>query len=285
MRLTTQHKRDIYIAVLQPFYKDVMIALAIMAEELDGTEFVHSIFDEQPLDVDQQLNALAHINGMSNPAGVHTQIINLHTCAILKELLASQFGRDLHSAGAHARLDSDTIALYKVKGGPEAVRKHLFVLGHYFCNGYAMHQGVITKEWATALTEGRFKQLAETDTDVPDNLRSAFATMPPAYPNSTNIYIPTIPSIWEKFGKKELCINYLKAASMALHMHKAMELVLKAGTYKKLLTTMPTLRTIIPDYIHTAAGAEAPSKQADTLDVDMQVVTNALTTKRLQGLI
>ena len=55
MRLNQEHKNMIYAAVITPFTEDVAKAYHALADKVNGTDFVHKMFDHEKIDISETL--------------------------------------------------------------------------------------------------------------------------------------------------------------------------------------------------------------------------------------
>ena len=96
--------------------------------------------------------------------------------------------------------------------------------------------------------------------------------------------------LWEKIGAGDEAANIWTTLKVALNMHRTLKKVLRVTTYKKLLETMPQLKSIIPAYIHAEEEASKERKRVVSApvvkeEIDVTSAAQALTIKRLQGQI
>lgn len=289
MRLTNQHKRDIYAAVMEPFIRDIRVAYATLAHKVHETEFVHKFFDAEKPDIDRPLEKMQKFYGATTLS--HTakrQEIFVYTGNIAREFL---YSNDL--LPRYCQQPTNTLC-----DGPA---QNLI----YFDNGLecakkvsraetgpiqtAAHTGALLKEWPEHLCDPKnFEKLIQMDTRIPEEFKQKLleASLNRCYNNA--LFIPCIPTLWEKIGAGDEAANIWNTLKVALNMHRTLSKVLQATTYKKLLDTMPQLRSFIPAYIH--AGEEASKKRTRATStptsqevIDVTKAAHALVAKRLQG--
>lgn len=289
MRLTTQHKRDIYAAVMEPFVRDIRVAYAALAHKIHETDFIHKLFDAEKPDIDQHLKELQKFYGTEAIShAAKRQEIFTYTGNIAREFL---YSNDLIPQHHHMRSS--------LSNGP-AQNLIYFNNGLEYSKGTersetgptqaAAHTGALLKEWYSHLRDPKnFEELIRMDTHIPEefkqNLLEASVNM---HHHVSALFIPCIPTLWEKIGAGDEAANIWTTLKVALNMHRTLSKVLQVTTYKKLLGTMPQLRSIIPTYIHAAEEASkkrthgtSTSVKKETIDVAS--AAQALTIKRLQG--
>lgn len=291
MRLTNQHKRDIYAAVMNPFVRDIRVAYAALAHKIHSTEFIHKLFDAEKPDIDQHLDEIKNFYGVDavNYAAKR-QYIYTYTGNIAREFL---YRNDL--IPQHHQIYS------YITDGP-AQNLTYFDNGLEYAKGLnraetgptqsAAHWGPVLKEWHERLCDpNNFKNLIQMDTRIPEEFKEKLlgVSLQRNYHNS-GLYIPCIPMLWEKIGAGDEAANIWTTLKIALNMHRTLEKVLRVTTYKKLLETMPQLKSVIPAYIHAEEEASKARKRVVSApvvkeEIDVTSAAQALTIKRLQGQI
>lgn len=293
MRLTNQHKRDIYAAVMNPFVRDIRVAYATLAHKIHNTEFVHKFFDAEKPDIDQHLNEIQNFYGVDavNYAAKR-QFINVYTGKIAHEFL---YRNDL--IPQHHQIYS------YITDGP-AQNLIYFDNGLEYAKGLnrsetgptqsAAHWGAVLKEWNEYLRDpNNFKSLIQMDTRIPEEFKKGLLEISLQrnyHHHNSGLYIPCIPMLWEKVGAGDEAAHIWTTLKVALNMHRTLAKVLRVTTYKKLLDTMPQLKSVIPAYIHAEEEASKERKRAAAApvvkeEIDVTSAAQALTIKRLQGQI
>ena len=290
MRLSNQHKRDIYAAVMEPFVRDIRVAYATLAHKVHETEFVHKLFDAEKPDIDQHLNELQNFYGvdMINHTAKRQEIFT-YTGNIAREFL---YSNDL--IPQHHRMRSS------LNDGP-AQDLIYFDNGLEYSKGAnrsetgptqaAAHTGALLKEWCSHLRDPKnFEELIRMDTRIPDEFKQTLLEAPlqSRYYHGSALLIPCIPTLWEKTGAGDEAANIWTTLKVAINMHRTLSKVLQVTTYKKLLDTMPQLKSIIPAYIHAAEEASKERTRAAPTPIEKETIdvagaAQALTIKRLQG--
>ncbi len=280
MRLNQAHKNMIYAAVMTPFAEDVAKACRELADKINNTDFAHKIFDHEKIDVPEALQTLKNYHGIDlNNSHICKQEICLGLGALLYDILYCNpftygYGRVTNPL---PRGESPTLVTSE--------------------NRSAYHTGVVYKDWAEKLKDPHnFTNTIEGDPDIPDELKETVTGA--KYSGHTfegRLNIPCIPALWEKAGARAEATQVLKAIHTLRTMHSTMCTVLGVTTYKRLIDTMPQLKSIIPAEIHAAAETEkqrreeerkARKEKAPAAPVEppsFSAAAQALTIKRLQG--
>lgn len=280
MRLNQAHKNMIYAAVITPFAEDVAKAYHALADKVNGTDFVHKMFDHEKIDISETLLTLKDYHGIDlNNSRICNQEICLGLGTLLYDIL-------YHNPYTH---DCGRISNSLPRGKfPTLLTSE---------NRSAYHTGVIRNDWVEKLKDSHnFASTIEHDPNIPDELKETVTgTKYSGYAFEGHLNIPCIPALWEKTGARAEVTQVLKAIHTLRTMHNTMCTVLKATTYKKLIDTMPQLKSIIPAEIHAATETEkqrreekrkARKEKAPTAPVEppsFSAAAQALTIKRLQG--
>lgn len=291
MRLTNRHKRDIYAAVMGPFTRDIRVAYAALAHKVHNTDFVHKFFDAEKPDIDTHLKALQNLHGIDvvGPV-VKRQDIYTYTGDLTRQFL---YCNDLIPQQHQMRN-------YICDGPSQKLT--------YFDNGFeyakgvnradtgptqtAAHTGALLKEWYDYLRDPKnFEKLIRMDTRIPEEFKGTLLEVTlNGYYRDISLHIPCIPMLWEKAGAGDEAANIWTALKVALNMHQTLCKVLRVTTYKRLLETMPQLKSVIPAYIHAEEEASKERKHVASSpitkeEIDVASAARALTIKRLQGQI
>ena len=280
MRLNQAHKNMIYAAVIAPFTEDVAKALHGLADKINGTDFVHKIFDHEKIDISETLLTLKDYHGIDiNNSHICKQEICLGLGALLYDILYRNPYTYDYNRITRALPHGEFPALATSE------------------NRSAYHTGVVRNDWVEKLKDSRnFASTIECDPDIPDELKETVTgAKHSGHTFEGRLNIPCIPALWEKAGARAEATQVLKAIHTLRTMHSTMCTVLKATTYKKLIDTMPQLKSIIPAEIHAAAETEkqrreeereARKEKAPAAPVEppsFSAAAQALTIKRLQG--
>ena len=280
MRLNQAHKNMIYAAVMTPFAEDVAKACRGLADKVNNTDFIHKIFDHEKIDISETLLTLKDYYGIDlNNSHICKQEICLGLGALLYDILyrnpyTHDYGRVTRPL---PRGEFPTLATSE--------------------NRSAYHTGIVRNDWVEKLKDSRnFASTIECDPDIPDELKETVTgTKYSGHTFEGRLNIPCIPALWEKAGARAEATQVLKAIHTLRTMHSTMCTVLGVTTYKKLIDTMPQLKSIIPAEIHAAAEDEkqrreeerkARKEKAPTAPVEppsFSAAAQALTIKRLQG--
>lgn len=280
MRLNQTHKALIYAAVMAPFAEDVAKACHELADKINNTDFIHKMFDHEKIDITETLQTLKDYHGIDfNNSRIRNQEICLGLGRMLHDIIyrnpyAHNCGRITNSL---PRGDFVTLATSEKRS--------------------AYHTGVVKNDWAEKLKDPRhFASTIESDPNIPDDLKEIItSTKYSGYTFEGRLNMPCIPALWEKTGAQAEITQVLKAIHTLRTMHSTMCTVLGVTTYKKLIDTMPQLKSIIPAEIHAAAETEkqrreeerkareekAPAAPKET--PNLSAAAQALTIKRLQG--
>jgi hypothetical protein len=290
MRLTAQHKRDIYVTVMEPFVRDIRIAYATLAHKIHDTNFVHKFFDAEKPDIDQHIAKIQEFEGVDTLSHcVKHQDIAVYTGDITRIFMGAHDLLPQHHRMRNYISDNSTQSLTYFAGGLECAKDSSPAgIG---ATRSAMHTGAVLKDWVAYLREPKnFERTIQMDARIPEEFKAKLLSVDLQRHYRASVYIPCIPSLWEKVGAGDEAANIWTALKVALTMHQTLFKVLQATTYKKLLETMPQLKSIIPAYIHAAEASEkerkrVPSPPATKEDIDVTSAAQALTLKRLQGQI
>ena len=279
MHLNKAYKNAIYTAVMVPFVEDVVKAHHGLADKINNTEFVHKIFDCEKIDLSETLQTLSGYHGIDlNNSRVSRQEV----CLGLGNLLFDVVYRNPY-ADSYNRITRPL---------PRGEFPALMT-----SEGYnACHTGIVRNYWAEALEDSsNFAHTIDYDPDIPDELKANIKKAKnQKYDLKNMLNIPCIPALWEKAGARAEAAQVLKTIQTLRNMHNTMCEVLEATTYKKLLDTMPQLKSIIPAEIHAAAEAEKQRREERKTDKEkapappketpsFSAAAQALTIKRLQG--
>ena len=291
MRLTNQHKRDIYAAVMNPFVRDIRVAYATLAHKVHNTTFVHKLFDAEKPDIDRHLKEIQDFHGVDTISHVaKRQEILTYTGNLAREFLSRndlipqhhQMGKYINDSVAQNLIYFDNGLEYS-KGVNRADTGPIQA---------ATHSGAILKEWYEYLRDPKnFEKLIQMDTRIPEEFKETLLEVNlQGHFRGNNLYIPCIPMLWEKADAGDEAANIWTALKVALNMHRTIYKVLQVTTYKKLLDTMPQLKTIIPAYIHAEEESSKERKRVSPVpvekeEIDVTSAAQALTIKRLQGQI
>lgn len=291
MRLTNQHKRDIYAAVMDPFVRDIRVAYATLAHKVHNTDFVHKFFDAEKPDIDKYLKEIQSFHGVdmvghvAKRQDIHTYTGDLAREFLYRNDLIPQY-HQMHSYicdGASQNLTYFDNGLEYAKGVNRAATGPTQA---------AAHTGALLKEWYEYLRDPKnFEKLIRMDTRIPEEFKETLLEVSlNGFYRGSSLHIPCIPMLWEKVGAGDEAANIWTALKVALNMHRTLYKVLQVTTYKRLLETMPQLRSIIPTYIHAEEEASKERKRVASTpivkeEIDVASAAQALTIKRLQGQI
>lgn len=291
MRLTNQHKRDIYAAVMDPFVRDIRIAYATLAHKVHETDFVYKLFDAEKPDIDKHLREIQKFHGVDMVGHItKRQDIHVYTGNIAHEFMYCN-----HLIPQHHQMDAyicdgpSQNLIYFDNGLEYAKGVHRAATGPIRA---AAHTGALLKDWYDRLRDPKkFEKLIQTDTRIPEEFkRTLLETTLQNYYHGSSLHIPCIPMLWDKAGAGGEAANIWTTLKVALNMHRTMHKVLQVTTYKRLLETMPQLKSVIPTYIHAEEEASKERKRVASTpivkeEIDVTSAAQALTIKRLQGQI
>ncbi len=280
MRLNQTHKNMIYAAVIAPFAEDVAKACRDLGDKVNNTDFIHKMFDHEKIDVSDALQTLKDYHGIDLN---NSRICNQEICLGLGNLLYDIIYRNpyTHDCGRISnslpRGDSPSLMTSEKRS--------------------AYHTGVVKNDWVEKLKDSRnFASTIEHDPNIPDELKETVTGIKySGYTFEGRLNIPCIPALWEKTGARAEVTHVLKAIHTLRTMHNTMCTVLGVTTYKKLIDTMPQLKSIIPAEIHAAAETEKQRREEERKarkentptaakeTPNFSAAAQALTVKRLQG--
>lgn len=272
----------IYAAVIAPFAEDVGKACVALADKLNDTDFIHKMFDHEKIDITETLQTLKDYHG-----------IDFNNSRICKQEICLGLGRMLHDIIYRNPYTHDYGRI------TNSLPRGDFVTLMTSERRSAHHTGVVKSDWVEKLKNARnFASTIESDPNIPDELKEIITgTGYSGYTFEGRINMPCIPALWEKTGAQAEVTQVLKAIHTLRTMHSTMCTVLKVTTYKKLIDTMPQLKSIIPAEIHAAAEEEKQRREeerkarkekapaAPTEPPSFSAAAQALTIKRLQGQI
>lgn len=291
MRLNNQHKRDIYAAVMNPFVRDIRVAYATLAHKVHNTDFVYKLFDAEKPDIDQHLNEIQAFYGVDTVSHIaKRQEILTYTGNIAREFLYSNDLIPQYHQMRNYICDGPAQNLIYFDNGLEYSKGiHRAETGPTQATA---HTGALLKEWYDYLRDPKnFEKLIWMDTRIPEEFKEKLLKVSlQGHYRGSSLYIPCIPMLWEKIGAGDEAANIWTALKVALNMHRTIYKVLQVTTYKRLLETMPQLKSIIPAYIHAEEEASKERKRVASAPVEKEVIdvasaAQALTIKRLQGQI
>ena len=280
MRLNITHKNMIYAAVMVPFAEDVAKACRELADKINNTDFVHKMFGHEKIDVSESLQTLKNYHGIDlNNAHICNQEVCLGIGRLLHDIIyRNPYTHDYgYVTNSLPRGDFPTLVTSEKRS--------------------AYHTGVVHKDWVEKLKDSHnFTSTIESDPDIPDELKANITDAKySGYSFEGRLNIPCVPALWDKTGARAEAAQVLKAIHTLRTMHNTMCSILQATTYKKLIDTMPQLKSIIPAEIHAAAEDEkqrreeerkARKNKAPAAPVEppsFSAAAQALTIKRLQG--
>lgn len=280
MRLNQAHKNMIYAAVIAPFAEDVAKACRDLGDKIGNTDFVHKMFDHEKIDITETFQTLKDYHGIDFN---NSRICNQEICLGLGNLLYDIIYRNpyTHNCGR--------ISNSLPRGGFPSLMTNE--------KRSAYHTGVVKNDWVEKLKDSRnFTSTIESDPDIPDELKANITdTKYSEYSFEGRLIIPCVPALWGKTGARAEAAQVLKAIHTLRTMHNTMCSILQTTTYKKLIDTMPQLKSIIPAEIHASAEAEKQRREeerkarkekapaAPTEPPSFSAAAQALTIKRLQG--
>lgn len=291
MRLTNQHKRDIYAAVMDPFIRDIRVAYATLAHKVHNTDFVHKLFDAEKPDIDQYLSGIQNFHGADMMGHfAKRQDIRTYTGDLTREILYCNDLLPQHHPMRNYICNGPTQNLTYFDNGLECSKgDNRAATGP---TQAAAHTGALLKEWYEHLRDPKnFEKLIQIDTRIPKEFKETLLEVSlQAYCHGGGLYIPCIPMLWEKAGAGDEAANIWTTLKVALNMHRTLSKVLQVTTYKRLLENMPQLKSIIPAYIHAEEEASKERKRVAPTpttkeEIDVASAAQALTIKRLQGQI
>ena len=279
MHLNKAYKNAIYTAVMVPFVEDVVKAHHGLADKINNTEFVHKIFDCEKIDLSETLQTLSGYHGIDlNNSRVSRQEVCLGLGNLLFDIVYRNPYADSYNRITRPLPRGEFPALMTSEGYN------------------ARHTGIVRNYWAETLEDSStFAHTIDYDPDIPDELKANIKeAINQKYDLKNMLNIPCIPALWEKAGARAEAAQVLKTIQTLRNMHNTMCEVLEATTYKKLLDTMPQLKSIIPAEIHAAAEAEKQRREERKADKEkapappketpsFSAAAQALTIKRLQG--